>query len=236
MWDGVNFKLESAGFFSQEMSSDLIHPRHNAQSQLFEAIMVSTGAIVSHPWQDRFYYHLDAFLAATRSIPDIIQSCFGKDPKVDKSWFSALDPDERKRREDFQSSFANYYLRFNKLPLSRARVVTLHRLGVPPVEVKIAGRWGIEYIGGPVARVPSAESMPVAAGRDPALLWAATQPPLPVQPGPDDFDLTLSSGAVKKLFPECGQYLQEARNLVEKAKEISQREHGGKKLTAPPAG
>ena len=67
MWDGVNFKLESAGFFFQEMSRDLIHPRHNPQSQLFFFFMVSTGAIVSHPWQDRFYYHLDAFLAATRS-------------------------------------------------------------------------------------------------------------------------------------------------------------------------
>lgn len=44
MWDGVNFKIESAGFFFQEMSRDLIHPRHSAQSQHLEAIMVSTGA------------------------------------------------------------------------------------------------------------------------------------------------------------------------------------------------
>ena len=32
-----------------------------------------------HPWQDSFYYHLDAFLMATRSVPDIIQQCFGAD-------------------------------------------------------------------------------------------------------------------------------------------------------------
>ena len=206
MWARIDFKLASADFFLQEMSKDLIPP--DVENQNLKAISVSTGAVVHHPWQDRVYYHLDAFLAATRSIPDIIQSCFGKDPRRDKSWFTALDLDEQKRRENFQFVFTTNYSKFSNLPLSLARVHTLHRHGVPPVKVKIVGRWGIEHIGGPVTRVPSAESIPVTNDPDPALLWAATLAPLPVQPNPDDFTLTLSGGTAKKLFPECRQYLQ----------------------------
>jgi hypothetical protein len=36
-------------------------------------------SVAEHPttqWQPDFYYYLDAFLEAARSVPDVIQKCF----------------------------------------------------------------------------------------------------------------------------------------------------------------
>jgi hypothetical protein len=77
--------------------------------------------------------------------------------------------------------------------------------------------------------------MPIIAGKDPGLLWAAEQPPLPIEPSQNDFELLLPDGTVKKLFPECSQYLQEARSLIERANEIAQKVHGCKNVSLPPA-
>lgn len=181
MWHKVYFKIEAAEFFFREMSRDLMPPWARPESQHLAAIMASTGALVDHPWQRRFYYHLDAFLAATRSIADVIQWSFGKDTRAG-SWFSALDPGERKRREDFQTSFSSHFSRFTNLSLSRARVVTFHRHGVPPVEVKIASRWGADYVGGPVTFVPSGEVIPIVAGDNPAPCGRLQSPRSPLNP------------------------------------------------------
>lgn len=69
-WRGVDFKLAEARFFLSEMGKDLESPV-TRYPQL--AAIAATGANVAHPWQERFYYHLDAFLAAARSVPEIIQ-------------------------------------------------------------------------------------------------------------------------------------------------------------------
>ncbi len=248
LWGAVDFKLRSAQFFLQEMGNDLAPVSFRSQST--PAIQSSAGAIVGSLWQERFYPHLDAFLAITRSVPDIIQSCFGADPRVNskkrtpiKVWFTQLDSKEQNRRRNFQSQFAKDYEDFNKLPLSRARLATLHRGGTPPVEVQIPRRWrqrGLQdtYIGGPLKRLPSSESAHIIAGEDPALQMAATHTPLPVEPIPDSFVLTIASsrGTVKRpLFRECKQYVVEARNLRNKACLICQRVHGSEQLTAPPS-
>lgn len=234
MWEAIDFKLGSAEFFFGEMSKDLIPPRSRPENQTLAAIAASTGALVGHPWEPRFYYHLDAFLAVTRSIPDVILWCFGRDSRAG-NWFKNLSAEEKERRESFQAEFEDLYLDFSKLNLSRARKVTMHRTGIPPVEINLTGRWGENYVGSPVMRVPSCETMPLVEGENLALLAAVNEVPLPVEPRFDDFELQLPSGAKKKLFPECAQYLSEARSIVEKAKVFSDSVHGGKKLTAPPS-
>ena len=242
LWAAVEFKLENARFFLEQMANDL-SPAGDARTQISVAIQ-STGAIMCNLWQKRFYAHLDAFLAMTRSTPDIIQSCFGADPRVNykkrtpiREWFTQLDTEEQDRRRKFQSQFTQHYENFSQLLLSRARLATLHWSGTPPVEVKVVGRWGDVYIGSPLEPLPSSECAHIIAGEDPALQVAATHPPLPVEPTPDSFVLTIasSSGTAKKpLFPECNEYLVEARNIRDKARLICQQVHGSVKLTAPP--
>jgi hypothetical protein len=87
---------------------------------------------------------------------------------------------------------------FGKHAFSSARNVSFHRTGYPLVEAKITGLLGVTYIGSPVESVPVAESPRVPAGDDPALLFAATQSPTPVQPTWQNFTLD-----GKPLFAEC---------------------------------
>ena len=41
--------------------------------------MLAAAAIVDTGWPRFLYAHFDAFLVALRSVPEIIQCCFGKD-------------------------------------------------------------------------------------------------------------------------------------------------------------
>src|SRR5256712_11500516 len=71
----------------------------------------------------------------------------------------------------------------------------------------------------------------------PAKQWAATQPPQPVEPMPNDFMLAVnsSSGVVAKpLLPECQAYLQAAQNLINDVRRPCQQLHGSQKVTSPP--
>jgi hypothetical protein len=220
MWDAIEHKLDGAEFFFGEMGRDLVSPA--VGNPTMAAIAISTGATVGHPWQQRFYHHLDAFLAIARSVPDIVRCCFGFDP-VMGSWLSSLDTAERARRQAFQAKFTKPYEDFKKLPLSGVRNVALHR-GVAPVEVQITGRWGV-YTGGPLEIVPESETPTIVAGNDPSLMWASTEPSQGIAPRPSDFSfiVTTASGPTKMdLFPECNKFLEEARKLVEEARKICQ--------------
>jgi len=231
MWDAIENKLDGAEFSLGEMGRDLVSPA--VGNPTMAAIAISSGAVVGHPWQRRFYHHLDAFLAITRSVPDIVRCCFGVDP-VMGSWLSSLDPAEIARRKAFQAKFTKPFEDFKKLPLSGARNVALHR-GVAPVEVQINGRWGV-YTGGPLERVPESETPTIVAGNDPSLMWASTEPSQAITPRASDFSLIVAtaSGPIKiDLFPECRKFLEEARNLVEEARKICQAEHGSEKITPP---
>ena len=59
--------------------------------------MQAGGAIIDTGWQRSIYPHLDAFLSTTRSIPEIIQCCFGVDDgnREIRDWFDKLSPDEQ---------------------------------------------------------------------------------------------------------------------------------------------
>jgi hypothetical protein len=108
----------------------------------------------------------------------------------------------------------------------------MHRTGFAPVGVTISGRFGVSYTGSPVQRVPDAESRPIAGDdpADPGVLWAATEPPVPVQPMWTDFTI-----ADKPLFPECQAYLGQVQSLKEHARSIAQQVHDSGRLTSPPS-
>lgn len=222
IWAGITNKLQHALFFYDEMSRALQPDRIGMAFQ--------TGALISHRWQHSFYANLDAFLAMTRSIPSLIEYCFGKDPQIKNELFETLDAEEQARRKTFSNEFGPLHAKFRQHPLSEQRNISFHRTGYPDVEVRITGRFGIDHIGSPVKAVPSGESG--ARGNkddDAASLFAATQPPLPVQPMASDFTID-----GKPLFPECKSYLDRASELITCAREIAQRVHGEKPLTAPP--
>src|SRR5262249_7383302 len=136
LWSGIDLKLEHARFFYQEMSRAL-QPNRGA------AALQASGALVDARWQYSFYAYLDAFLVMTRSIPAIIEFCFGKDPQIKNTSFEALDQDEQMRRLNFSREFGLLHREFRQHPLSEQRNISFHRTGYPDVEVKITGRFGI---------------------------------------------------------------------------------------------
>jgi hypothetical protein len=231
-WAGVDFKLGEAGFFLlEEMPRDL-RPTRNSHT----AALAATGAMVMGKlWQPRFYYHVDAFLAATRSIPDIIQAWFGLDPNAKihpkqepwKSWLPSLNPGEQDRRDAFQAQFRQLYRTFNQHPMSRARNVTIHWSGMPSVEVVVISQWGIVYgppggiyQGSPTQSIPLIDQRLEPTGGDPAkIVPLISAPPIPLMPSLNDFLVKVvdSSGTVQtcQLFPLCQEYLQAARDLRE---------------------
>jgi hypothetical protein len=88
LWAGVGLKLQNAEFHLLQMERSLDLPEPTA--------LEASGMIVDTGWHRAFYAHLDAFLSAARSVPEIIQCCFGVDlghPEM-KEWF-------KKRLADF---------------------------------------------------------------------------------------------------------------------------------------
>src|SRR6266705_1665669 len=219
----ARFKLDAARLFSKEMSDDLMPA--SGRSPLYAAIE-STGVVLSDPWQERFYPHLDAFLIATNTIPDIITSwCGSSNHPAMKSWLNNIGRNERKRRTDFQTRFKRNIKRFSKLPLRTARNLTVHSHGTPPVNVELTGRWGIRYRGGPTEPLPASEAHDVNTSSDPTLLWEATQSPPPLKPTWRDFHLRTKYGD-EPLFSEVQRYLEEAEKLLTEAQNIFQQVHG----------
>lgn len=234
-WAGVAFKLEQAFLFQGEMVQDLIPVSARPEMQSYLLHMPSPVTIVGNMWQQRFYHHLDAFLQAARSVPDVIQAWFGVDDRRLRAWVNRLEPGERDRRKKFQEEFRPLYMTFSNHPLSQARVESMHRSGTPPVRVRVTGLWGVSYDGGPNQPVPIA-SLPPDLG-DPAMP-AVPDPAITLVPRPDDFSFVegLPDGRVQThpLFPLCQKYLQDAQALVEQARKIADQVHGGQPLTPPP--
>ena len=82
LWAGVDRKLQGALFYFIEMGRSL------------------ESAI----WQESFYAHVDTFLAKVRSVPEVIESCFGADRVlIATEWFGQLPDDEQKRRKTFNA-------------------------------------------------------------------------------------------------------------------------------------
>lgn len=80
----------------ENMGKAIIQPRHRSGlSQNYAAQLSASGTIDYHDWHDEFNGQMNAFLSATRSIPDVIRNRFGYDRPDKNSWPSALDPQEQ---------------------------------------------------------------------------------------------------------------------------------------------
>jgi hypothetical protein len=73
LWAGIDWKLEAAQISLHEMARSL-----SPERTTMTVVHQSTGAIISHRWEQT-YEHVDTFLAKARSVPEIIESCFGAD-------------------------------------------------------------------------------------------------------------------------------------------------------------
>jgi hypothetical protein len=112
---------------------------------------------------------------------------------------------------------------FRELPLYRARHISEHRTGVPPVTVTVTGRFGLTYSGSPTKMIP----MPEAQEMPPELGWM--QNLAPIQPVWTNFAID-----GKPLFEACREHLQSTQALIERARELAESVHGSSKLTSPP--
>jgi hypothetical protein len=174
----------------------------------------STGATTDARWQS-FYAHVDTFLTKARSVPEIIESCFGADRVLMQTeWFRQLPVDEQTRRKKFSRRFRRARDKFSRHYLTQERHASERRLGFPNVEGQVIGPFGDVHTASPVKRVPTAESRRVGnSDNDPALQWAATQPPLPVQPRLDQFTI-----GGKLLFNRIDRVVERAQALGRDAK------------------
>jgi hypothetical protein len=222
LWAGIGSKLQNAMFHFQRMEQSIQPPERTHMNVVLE----SSGAIIDTGWQRAFYAYFDAFLSATRSIPEIVQCCFGVDfghPQM-RAWFQARDEDEQIRRKEFSTRFDSAYKSFRALDLSIARHISEHRRGYAPVEVKISGLFGVVYIGSQVKPVPSAETPNIDDPRYAFLARARA-----IRPNWQDFEID-----GKPLFDECQNYLRLAGELMEEGRKISYEVHGNRLLTPPP--
>jgi hypothetical protein len=219
LWAGVDLKIESASFHLRGMDKALQPPERTHHNVVQE----STGALIGGNWHTAFYAHLDAFLSAARSVPELIRCCFGIDP-IMKGWLNTVSDGERKRRSQFQGKFETDYKAFRDLPLGAARNASVHRTGVVPVTAKVTGLFGITYIGNPVDPIPNSETREMPDG------FGWMQKSTPLRPMWTDFDID-----GEPLFQTCHDYLDCARALADNARGLAQEVHGEGKLTPPPS-
>jgi hypothetical protein len=220
--------LEGAETHLRQASRDI-----NAELPPQYAARQFTEVAVSGPrWRAKLSSRVSAFLADCRSIPAIIQFCFGEDPKSDKRWLSNLPSGEKQDRHQFQQSFRRLYVGFSKLPLSRARVDTVPRQGFADIWVKV----GKSHI--PLQELADTENKLLLFGPNPASQWAASLPARPTRYLPDDFFFKTVGGRYKLLFPECQSHLRRAHELLEEARQLYEwrnhmRKSGSTYVTEP---
>jgi hypothetical protein len=220
LWAGIGLKIENASFHLEGMGKALQPPERTSYTAIFE----SHGMIVGGNWHRAFYAHLDAFLSAARSVPELIRCCFGEDDgnREMKTWFKGLDQVERDRRKKFTAAFDADYRAFRALPLGTARHISEHRTGVPPVTATVSGRFGITYRGDPIKQIPTSETRKLPAE------YAWMEKSIPVRPMWTDFDID-----GKPLFETCRDYLNSAQGLIDRARALAQEVHGDSELTSP---
>jgi hypothetical protein len=221
LWSGPQLKLEYA-YFHVAMMQRALQPSEMAEN--YPAIIAS-GAIVNTGWQRSIYPHFDAFLAAARSIPEIIQCCFGTDRDYRiLRWFKQLPAGEQARRRAFRHQFTSYKT-FRDLPLSRSRQISQHRRGCPEIEFTISGRFGVTYIGGPADPTPLSDTLQI----DNPLLAVMPRSPAMQPAHNEDFQIE-----GRPLSTECLEYLGQAQLLIHDARTLAEKVHGADVLSAPP--
>jgi hypothetical protein len=219
--------------------------------------MSCPGTIIVHNWHDKFEGELNAFLAATRSVPDIITKQLGYDARGLKlpwylrwlpgdlqsaqtgtdAWVLSVTKEEKKRRRKFHRKFEKKFIQFRRHPLSNERHEVMHRSGLPHWEVRVKGTFKT-YIGGPMNPLPPQEDWPVIPREDPAFWALADTSPRLLEALRDDFYWVIPQpdGTIFSLplFEECRNFLQAANDLVEHARQLYQAIHQGHALTSPP--
>jgi hypothetical protein len=231
-FESTDFKFREAERHLQNMGKVIAPPTLNGH----QVALVASGVILHHEWREPFNDDLNAFLSATRSIPELIQFRFGADRCLDK-WIAKLDQQEQYRRKEFQDQFESKFAPFRQLPLGKERNIVLHREGVAHWEVRVKGRWG-EYVGGPTTPLPSVEMPPPITREDPEFFGFADYPLPPIVPMPNDFwwAIPQADGTVRReeLFPECKRFLSEAAALAGYARVLFQNIHEGQPFSLPP--
>jgi hypothetical protein len=111
-------------------------------------------------WQGMIWQLVSRFLAEVRSVPPIIEACFGKDLKsreMKNWWNDDLTLDEQQRRETFSDQFRADRKVIDDHALTTERNVAEHRLGIPEIEGKVVGPFGAVHTATPTNRIPDAE-------------------------------------------------------------------------------
>ena len=235
-WDGVRFKLDMARFFLGEMKRDLIPATAELEFSYNQQRRTSPPM---NRWAPKFYYHLDAFLTATRSVDLVITTTFGIDKLLKKRWTDNLKTLERTKRDSFQSAYDLIAVPFRTHLLTHIRNVSIHRSGTPSVEVAVLGRYGTHYSGGPTQILPTFEQPQQLTAADPNHPPPKWRNPMiiAIEPGPDDFVVqeAMPDGSPRNhpLFPSCDAYLQSASQLVDEAKSLAVSVHTHP-VTPPP--
>jgi hypothetical protein len=237
--DVVDRKLNEARAHLLEMGQVIIHPSRKADfPRHLVAMMSCPGTMIHHPWQEEFDRALNAFLTSTRSVRDIISKRFGSDEYGNgKKWLRSLDSNEQARRKQFRDQFELKFKSFDEHPLSVERKEVAHWSGVAHWEVRINGRFGETYVGGPTARLPDADCPPPYEGEDAALAWITSTNILPLVPGWSDFWWVIPQQNGTKslpLFTTCNEYLGKADDLTEHARRLYESIHQGQTFTLPP--
>jgi hypothetical protein len=175
-----------------------------------------------------FYAEFDAFLTMARSVPELIQACFGTQempPKYVRDWFDGLDPGEKLRRAKFTTQFESIYRAFQNLPLSNRRTAILQRAGGAGVQVLIVDRFGVSP---DTEAVPGAQSTPIASDADPSFPVPRSAQASCVEPSWTDLYID-----GHPLYDEVVDYLEQVSNLIAAAHKISAEVHGAQSLTVP---
>jgi hypothetical protein len=237
-WDGVCFKLNMAQFYLGEMRKDLIPA--TAEPEFFCYQQRSTSPPMNQ-WDPKFYYHLDAFLAATRSVDFVITTIFGKDKNNGfRKWIATPSTLERKERKSFQDAYDLIADPFRENLLSHIRNVSIHRSGTPSVKVAVLGQYDTLHRGGPTENLSAFEEPEKHTVADPNHPPPIRMNPMKraIEPGHDDFfvlEVSSLDGSARDhpLFQKCDGYLQSASELVDKAKSLAERVHTHP-VTLPP--
>ena len=220
LWSGPQLKLEYALFHLTRIQRALQRPEMTGDC----AANITSNGIVDTGWQPSLYPHFDAFLAAARSIPEIIQCCFGTDRDYRLlRWFQQLPAEEQARRRAFRHQFTGYKT-FRDLPLSRTRQTSLHRRGHADAMLIISGRFGVTYIGGPAKPIPGCETVDTDNPQPPLMTKASA-----IMPHYQDFQIDR-----RPLVTECHEYLWQAQKLIDDARALAEEVHGRSMLSAPP--
>jgi hypothetical protein len=162
LWANVEGKLGEAQHEYEQMQRSLRPPERTRSTAALEA----AGARVDTRWQDSFWPAVNNFLGKVRSVPWIIEACFGKDvvKQEMKHWFNGLTADEQQRRESFSKEFDHKVFRDHYL--TNGRDIAVHRLGSPDVKVEVVGPFGQTHTATPSTRIPMAETRPLEANID----------------------------------------------------------------------